>query len=84
MDAVDDPPEQGVAATAESEMTLIRVAIEMVATGGAPRVMVAGVGYGEEILVHARRLALEAGVRLRPVRRADDRGADVVIERIRR
>lgn len=55
----------------------------MVACGASPRVVVAGIAFGEEILDAARRLALEAGVRVNPLRNPDGRGADLVIETIR-
>jgi hypothetical protein len=82
---MDDPdPVPGSAASVEEYGTrLIREAIAMVASGGAPRVIVAGVPFDEPGLDPARRLALEAGVRLVARRRPDDRGADVAIERIR-
>ena len=83
MDDVEDRVAQVVPATLEHEMRLIREAIAMVASGGAPRVVVAGINFGETLLDPARRLALEAGVRLVPLWRADEAGADIAIERIR-
>jgi len=83
MDDVEDQVAQVVPATLEHEMRLIREAIAMVASGGAPRVVVAGINFGETLLDPARRLALEAGVRLVPLWRADEAGADIAIERIR-
>ena len=50
----------------------------MVAIGASPRVVVAGIRYGETLLDDARRMALEAGVRVNPIWRAD-RGADIVV-----
>ena len=46
----------------------------MVACGALPRVVVAGIRYGEQILDSARRMALEAGVRVKPLRQPDGRG----------
>jgi hypothetical protein len=65
------------------EERLVREAILLVATGAAPRVMVAGLAHGELVLDRCRRLALEAGVRL--LARATARGDrfDVVVEAIR-
>jgi hypothetical protein len=79
----EDQTAQVVPATLESEMRLIREAIAMVASGGAPRVALAGIHFGETLLDPARRLALDAGVRLVPLWRADEAGADISVERIR-
>jgi hypothetical protein len=64
------------------EERLVREAILLVAAGAAPRVMVAGLARGEEVLDRCRRPALEAGVRL--LARATARGDrfDVVVEAI--
>ena len=83
MDEVEDQLAQVVPATLEHEMRLVREAIAMVASGGAPRVILAGINFAETLLDPARRLALEAGVRLVPLWRADEAGADIAIERIR-
>jgi hypothetical protein len=76
--APDAPPEPW-----RGEERLVREAILLVADRGAPRVLVAGIAWGELILDELRRPALEAGVRL--VARATRRGdrLDVVVERIR-
>jgi hypothetical protein len=67
----------------QGEVRLVREAILLVAANGAPRVMVAGIAWGERILDVLRRPALESGVRLlaRPTAR-DDR-VDIVVESIR-
>lgn len=83
MDDVEDQLARVVPATLEYEMRMIREAIAMVASGGAPRVVVAGIRFGETLLDPSRRLALEAGVRLVPLWRADEAGADIAVERIR-
>jgi hypothetical protein len=82
MDHVADRAAEVVPATLEHEMRLIREAIAMVASGASPRVMLAGIRFGETLLDPSRRLALEAGVRVLPVWRADEAGADLVVERI--
>jgi hypothetical protein len=64
-------------------LRLIRDAIAMVAAGGAPRVVVAGIGFSEHALDQGRRLAVEANVRMMLLERADGAGVDVAIERIR-
>lgn len=65
------------------EERLVRGAMLLVAMGAAPRVMVAGLAWGEEVLDRCRRPALEAGVRL--LARATVQGdrVDVVVEVIR-
>jgi hypothetical protein len=67
----------------ERETRLVREAIAMVAMGGSPRVVVAGIQHGPVLLDAARRLALEAGVRVNPIWRDNERLADVAVERIR-
>ena len=63
----------------ERERRLVREAIALVAAGASPRVVVAGIRYGETLLDDARRMALEAGVRVNPIWRADQSGADIVV-----
>ena len=82
MNQSTDQPATRVERTLEHEMNLIREAIDMVASGGAPRVVVGGLRFGEALLVPARGLATEAGVRLVPLWMPDDAGADIAIERI--
>jgi hypothetical protein len=66
----------------DRETRLVREAIAMVAAGASPRVVVAGIRYGENLLDEARRMALEAGVRVNPIWRQDRQGADIVVEPI--
>ena len=68
--------------TLELELLLVREAIDMVASGGAPRVVVGGLQFGEALLEPARELASAAGVRVVPLWMPDDTGADIAIERI--
>jgi hypothetical protein len=63
---------------------LAREAIAMVASGASPRVVVAGIRFGELILADARRLGTEAGVRVRPMARASGVGSDLLVEQPRR
>jgi len=63
-------------------MQLIREAIQMVASGGAPRVVLAGIRFGEVLLYPARHLAHDAGVELTALRRVDDAGSDIQVQRI--
>jgi len=73
-----------VGRTLEHEMTIVREAIAMVAGGGAPRVTVAGLHFGEALLAIVASLATEAGVRVVPLWLPDDAGADIAVERIAR
>jgi hypothetical protein len=82
MDQSTDKSAARVGRTLEHEMNLVRDAIAMVASGGSRRVVVGGLRFGEILLVHARELATEAGVRLVPLWMPDDAGADIAIERI--
>jgi hypothetical protein len=69
-------------AALDSELRLIREAIAMVAIGAAPRVDVAGIRFAAELEDQARRLALEAGVRIRPIL-SDGDATGISVERIR-
>ncbi len=62
------------------ELQLIREAIAMVASGKSPRVVLAGIRYGEILLDAARQLALDAGVLLTLLERDDHAGADISVE----
>ena len=66
-------------AAVDRETRLVREAIAMVAIGASPRVVVAGIRYGESLLDEARRMGLEAGVRVSPIWRQDHDGADIVV-----
>jgi len=66
----------------ERELATIRGAIEMVAGGFSPRVMIGGLRFVEAILPMAQGYAADRGVRLVPLWTADDAGADLQVERI--
>ncbi len=73
-------------ATAEpwrGEERLVREAILLVASRGAPRVLVAGLTWGEQVLDACRRPALEAGARLHARPTANPERLDVLVEAIR-
>lgn len=74
--------EPGVARTLDHELELVRGAIALVATGGAPRVRLASLRFGEQLLEPAGRLAAEAGVRLTPEWTSDEGGASLIVEPI--
>lgn len=72
-----------VARAIDGDLRLINEAILLVALGAAPRVIVAGLNLGDTVLDTARRLALEAGVRLVPLWTTDEQHLDVRVEAIR-
>ena len=65
------------------EERLLREAILMVASNRSPRVILAGLEFGEVVFEHLRATALEAGVRVRP--RHEDGGdhTDLLVEPLR-
>jgi hypothetical protein len=82
MDQSSDQSAMPVERTLEHEMNLVREAIAMVAGGTSRRVVVGGLSFGESLLVPARELAAQAGVRLVPLWMPDDAGADIAFERV--
>jgi hypothetical protein len=67
----------------DGEERLVREAILMVASKGSPRVMVAGIAFGEQIADRCRRSALEAGVRIISKQAWGGERLDVIVEAIR-
>ena len=53
---------------------MAREAIAMVASGASPRIAVAGIRHGQQILDSAQKLALEAGVRVKRLPQPDETG----------
>jgi hypothetical protein len=82
MELQEDQTADVVSAALEREANLIREAIALVARGGSPRVVVAGLRLGEALLPVARRMGLEAGVRIVPIWPADESGLDIGVERL--
>lgn len=76
-----DRADQVVPRTLELEMQLIREAIAMVASGASRRVVVASIQFGESLLDPARQIALQAGVHLVPLWKADYASPDIAVER---
>jgi hypothetical protein len=74
------PNEDALARRLDSELRLVREAILMVAAKGAPRVLVAGLSLGAQILPPSRRLAEASGVRLVPLWTIDEERLDIRIE----
>lgn len=80
MEHVADLPATRGRRAFEREMTLVREAIVMVATGRSRRVTVAGLRFGIVLLAAALGLADEAGVRVIPLWLPGDLGADIAVE----
>jgi hypothetical protein len=80
--AARHPSARAIQRAEERELRLAREAIAMVASGATQRVVVAGIRYGDEILDAARRIALESGVRVNPLRQSGTGRAALVVERI--
>ena len=74
--------QRAIARGRERELRLAQEAIAMVASGATPRVVIAGIRHGDDILEVARRLGLERGVRVNPLRQLDKDAADLVVEPI--
>lgn len=66
----------------QRESRIVREAIALVASGGAQRVVIAGLRFGEDVIDPARRGALEAGLRVRALGRSGGEGIDLAIEAI--
>jgi diphthamide synthase (EF-2-diphthine--ammonia ligase) len=81
MDDNADRTADAVPATVAKELRLIREGIALVASGGAPRTIVAGLLLSESLIDAAGRMAREAGVTVTPLWHADDSGVDFAIER---
>ncbi len=81
MDTTGESAADAIATTLDNELLLIREAIMMVASGGSPRVVVAGLRLAGALIGPGSRLAQAAGVRLVPLWWADEAGADLAIER---
>lgn len=74
--------EAALARQLDGELQLLHQAILLVATGGAPRVVVAGLRLARGLLPEADRLAADAHVRLVPLWTADEQQFDVRVERV--
>ena len=81
MDNDTDQTSSVVPDTIERELRLVREAIGFVSSGGAPRVVIGGIRFGEALLPAAGQLALQAGVRIVPLWTSDESGIDIAVER---
>jgi hypothetical protein len=78
-DAPDPEPEPEPWA---GEERLVREAILLVASGASPRVLVAGLAFGEVVRDQCTRFALESGARLRSISTSRVDRYDVLVETI--
>ena len=76
----DRDPDQVTRSSLEQELELVRDAISLVASGGAPRVTLGGLHFGEQLLEPARRMALGTGARIVPTFTADEGGVHLTVE----
>ena len=82
MNRTSHETDDSVERTIDHELELVRGAIAMVASGGAPRVALGSLRFADQLLKPARRLALEADVRVVPLWTSADAGTGLAIERI--
>lgn len=80
MDRSEGPADRVVAAALDQEMQLLREAIAMVATGAAPRIVLASIHFGAALLDPAQHIASAVGVRIVPLWPADDGALDLAVE----
>lgn len=66
----------------ERELVEVSAAIELVASGVASRVAVAGIRFGQELADRVQDEAARQGVRVDPQPWPEDAGCDVVVRRI--
>jgi hypothetical protein len=71
-----------VVSTLDQELELVRTSIAMVESGGAPRILLGSLRFGEQLIEPARRLALGTHVRIVPLWTTDEAGAGIAVERI--
>jgi hypothetical protein len=81
MDRTGDPDAEGAYRTLDHELDIVRGAIEMVASGGAPRILISSLRFGEQLIEPARRMANGTGVRIVPLWTTDEGGAGIAVER---
>lgn len=77
--AADPKPATG---RLDQELEMVRGGVRMVATGGATRVLVCGLRFGEQVAASLRPEARRAGVALDPLWRLDEHGCDIRVERL--
>lgn len=74
-------PEDPALRTLAQELDIVRGAVEMVASGGSPRIVIGSLRFGDELIEPARRMAIGTRVRIVPIWTTDEAGAAIAIER---
>ena len=67
--------------TLAHELTIMRSSIAMVRSGASPRVTLAGLQFGQELLAASAALLTDAEVQVVPVWTASERLTDLIVER---
>jgi len=80
MDRLSTDLDHDVVTRIDRELDLVRGAIEMVSSGAAPRVRLASLRFGEQLLEPARQLAAASHVRIVADWTADEGGAGITVE----
>jgi hypothetical protein len=81
MNAGSSGRQEKTAAAIERELQTVRSAIDLVATGGSRRVVLAGLRFAGQLIRPARRMALGTGTRIVPLWNTDEGGGDLAVER---
>jgi hypothetical protein len=69
--------------TIDHELSQVRSAIDLIASGTARRVTLVGLSGAERLLPHAQTLCADFGLTARALRNADGTGFDIAVEAIR-
>jgi len=72
--------DETVPQTIDHELELIRTAIAMVRSGASPRVVVASLSFGDQLLPRARALAAMSGLQATPLWSLDKSQRSIAIE----
>lgn len=75
-DGVQDPAVR----TVEHELDIVRSAIALVASGGAPRVVLTSLRFGDQLIEPAREMVRGTRVRIVPIWTTEDSGAGISVE----
>jgi hypothetical protein len=82
MDPSAKAPDETALRTLDHELDIVRGAIDMVASGGAPRILISSLRFGEQLIEPARRMAIGRRVQIVPLWTTDEGGAGIAVERM--